>query len=527
MFEHLKAGSGNRTKERTRLWGTVAACLVLGTAIYGGKSGCAGDAEQRTPTAVEKRRELEKKAPAARELDRSPLLPLADRPGSGTDFDATALDYVVSEVRKGDLVREPWKKVTPAEALALDPKEAIGRTLETRGTIRRIDREERDLPHTPAGTGRLWAFALEGEDGKQIAVVHPGSSQEMDEGRPRAAIALPGSGQGPTLQEGAMVLVRGVYLQRRAGTIARVALDGPTPVLVGREYRFTEPPNPTLESPEQAAFGTIEDRFLKGMRSVDSEASRQIIQWAQSVGHEEIQRRIKSGEWKAQVWLGEEFGRWRKEMAAERDASQPDKREWAPAQRGKLFRTPGVFGDFLQEDWDQVPPNAQGIDRRWKLYLLSDYDGYLTVVFDSPFPVTAFPGITGRKQQRVMAYGIFVQAHTFEVKGKTKEGEIQSPYFVLMDLRPLDLPTGTPILQNPFFWTWVSLAVFGAVFFFVMSRIERKERTAMDAQHLRIRRRQRELGQSVGAPPPKGTKADAGTKEPSPPAGEGGPGSPP
>jgi hypothetical protein len=174
MFDQLKAErSGARPKERMRLWITVAACLVLGTAIYGGKSGCAGEPQRSTPVAVEEAARG-KAAPAPQELDRTPLLALAERTGSLDEFDPVALDYVVSSVRGGKHARAPWKVLRPADVATVDPAEAVGRTIETRGTVRLLDREERDLPGTPQGTGRLWAFSLEDEGGS-VVVVHPGS----------------------------------------------------------------------------------------------------------------------------------------------------------------------------------------------------------------------------------------------------------------------------------------------------------------------------------------------------------------
>jgi hypothetical protein len=527
MFDDLKAARPARSKEKTRLWVTVAACLVLGTAIYGGKMGCSAQPDRKVPVAVEeaaKEKEKEKAAPAV-ELDRTPLLPLAESGGPLDDFDGKALEYVTTAAEKDSLSRRPWKTATPAEILAADPKEAIGRMIETKGIVRNLDREEREFPGMPPGTGRLWAFSLEGPDGAQIAVVRRGSSHNsVDEQRPEAWMPLPGSGSGRKLKDGDLVMVRGIYLQRRTGTIARISLPGPTPVLVGREFRFTEDPNPPLENPSQASFSKIQDRFLKDMGSVESDAAKQIVQWAQKLGHAEIVRRIDSGEIPVEPWGRDEFAIWRREMAAEQDSRAPDRRTFAPAQRGKAFWMTGILQDFLQEDWDRLPPNAFGVDKRWKVYVLSDHHGYLPLVFDSPFPVTEFPGVAGLPKERVRMYGIYVQTHTFEV-GHTPEssrrGPVESPFFVLLDLRPLAFPGRTPILKNPFFWTWVSLGVFGVVFFLVLSRVEKKEKAAIDAQSLRIRRRQRELGQSPGAPKPKRKGSDPAPPPEEPPPGGG------
>src|SRR5437667_265933 len=75
---------------------------------------------------------------------------------------------------------------------------------------------------------RLWSFALEGADGKRIVVVHPGLGTNPAEDKPADAYH-PGTAPVP-LENGDLVRVRGIYLQRRTGTVGAVALGEPTPV---------------------------------------------------------------------------------------------------------------------------------------------------------------------------------------------------------------------------------------------------------------------------------------------------------
>ena len=126
--------------------------------------------------------------------------------------------------------------------------------------------------------------------------------------------------------------------------------------------------------------------------------------------------------------------------------------------------------------------------------------------FDSPYPIEAFrdvrPPKKGDAKQRVRVYGIFYKHYSFvpDSAGKRpdRDPEVTAPAFILLHIEP-DAPIrAAPLLENPFFWTWMSLLVFGSLFFFVMSRIERKESAAMHDQNLRIKRRQREVEAARG-----------------------------
>src|SRR5437764_1443410 len=81
--------------------------------------------------------------------------------------------------------------------------------------VRSIDREEYK-PVKALAVDRLWSFALEGADGKRIVVVHPGLGTNPAEDKPADAFH-PGTAPVP-LENGDLVRVRGIYLQRRTGT---------------------------------------------------------------------------------------------------------------------------------------------------------------------------------------------------------------------------------------------------------------------------------------------------------------------
>ena len=148
----------------------------------------------------------------------------------------------------------------------------------------------------------------------------------------------------------------------------------------------------------------------------------------------------------------------------------------------------------------------------------------------APFPLGAFPGVKSpaelrNARQRVRVYGVFAQTYSYRPRGASlrpeKDGEISLPYFVVLHVDPIPELGSTPLLQNPFFLVWISLAVFGAAFFLVMTRMERKESKVINEQALRIRRAGRDRRSAAAGSSPGGASA-AG-----PPPADGGPGRPP
>ncbi len=501
MFEKLQEERrGSRLKERRRLLVTVAGCLAVGTAIYGAQSGCTlGSTPPPLSQATSGADAAGKKKDTAAELDRAPLLAFHDLGTVVNDFDESALDYVVRAVLEGGFSRDAWKRLTPAEVNALDPGEGIGRTIEVRGVVKNLDRETRTVVE---GRDVLWSFALETEDGQRVVVIQPGKSTDLGDGRPEF---LP-KGSGRRLDDGLLIDAKGVYLQRRTGTIAGVVLGTPTAVLVGREYRTAIPPKPPVASLKDIDFDVVEDRFREEMRNVEgpNNPAWAVLQWAKTLGHDEIVRRLKAGELQVTGWYGNAFAQWRTEMAAEKKPSDPDRRQWIPAQRGKVFTTLGLTGEWVKEEWENIPENDRDVTQRWKLFLISHWDHWNSIRFDCPWPSSVFAGIKGYRKERLRVWGVFVQTWSYDVKGEEREGQVECPYFILLHVEPHPFPPGTPLTENPFFWTWVSLAVFGGAFFLVMSRVEKRESAAMREQNLRIRRRVREdaKGEHDEAPSP-------------------------
>ena len=186
---------------------------------------------------------------------------------------------------------------------------------------------------------------------------------------------------------------------------------------------------------------------------------------------------------------------------------------------GQVFTTTGILADYLQEDWDSVGANFYDVGVRWKYWIKSDFYANVLMMMDSAFPLSTFPGIPvpeagpARPRARVRHLRAQLLVHVgpeAAAERPDRPGEITVPYFLLLHMEP-DAPyRAAPLVENPFFWTWVSLAVFGALFFFVMSRVEKKEVAMIEETQKRIRKTSRG---SVYVPKPK-PAAPGGTPAP-------------
>ena len=517
MFEDLKARqSGFTAKEKTRLIVMVSAAALLGCTVLGLK-GCEPDTSSVLPQVGKKDAE-----PSPRDTGPVRLAVKTSGVALGT-FDKPSLDLVIREVRGGRLPREPQKRLTVAEVTALDPAEVAGISVETVGRLRSLEHES--YPDGPADVDQLWAFALEGDDGKSVVVVHPGSTQALGGGAPTDAYH-PGAAA-PLLKNGDFVRARGIYLQKRTGTVGAVALSEPTPVLVGREYRRTSEAKP-IERIDQADWADVHDRSNAETRAGDEDAQFQVLAWAQAKGHAAVAAMIEKKEIPVESWGLGRFLQWDKEIRGDEDQDLPDPRTMTLAARGKVFETTGALAYYAKEEWDTIPNNVGDVGARWKMWILSDWYHNAPIRFESPYPITDFAGIfpppeRALRRQRVRAFGVFYKNSTFtpgvvtDKPGAIPAGmktEVTLPSFILLHLEPRAPIVGAPYYENPFFWTWVSLVVFGAAFFFVMHRIEKRESTQMQDQSLRLRRRRRELDAARGGASPAGAE---------PPASEGAP----
>jgi hypothetical protein len=498
MFEDLKQQRGMTARERTRLFATVSLALVLGSVIFTTRS-CARAAAPPNPTipATEASRE-----PARRSLDTAPFSALRAAGGVAADLDAAVLDHVLHEIRTGEIELATRDPKTPAQVDALDPKMAAGTPVEVVGKVRLLDSERHESAVVP-GVDTLWAFALEGQDGAQVVVVHGGSSSAPQAGKPADAYRVGGVAT-DHLADGDLAAVRGVYLQKKdGGVVARVALGGSTAVVVGSEYRRlpTLVPSPPPESLSAIDWGEIEDRSIDESWSVEELAQYQVLAWAKARGRESIAADVRSGALPVRAYDRDAYRRWQADLDADRDGEPvPDPRTWTNEVRGKVFFLTGFVRHFNEEGWGTTPQNAYGIDHRWKVWLISDHHHHFGALpMHSPFPLTAFPGVTGKTNQRVKATAVFVKNHSWRPSADENR-ELTAPYFVLLDLEPFTAYRSSPFYENVFWYAGIGLLVFGALFYVVLIRGERKEATSMERHRIAIRQRAR--AHEAGKPPP-------------------------
>jgi hypothetical protein len=442
-------------------------------------------------------------------VDRARVIAAGDDAAAHQDasYERGALDYVLSLTRQ-PLAATP-EPITPEALAALPFADAAGRHFEVRG--RAVELVSQEF-HTE--TQRLWSLLLEGESGARVLVLKHGLAADPGEGRPRSV-----EQRAPDLvREGDFVGVRGLYLQRRVGTVGEIALPGPTPVLVAGVFRKLEPARPPITKPQEASWETVEDRFLMDTKRWDEPATFQILQWAGAVGHEKIAEDIASGALPWQAWDRDTFGTWGAEIKVT-SAEQP--RPFTEGARGKLWRLDAIVGQVAEEGWETVPSNPWGVDHLWVVDLLPEDYTYLGKSLAcrslSPFPPSAFPGLGGARNPRVFAYGFFVKNHTLTTQWKATGGEhnadLTSPMFVVVHMEAKPAPGGD---STTLWWVAASMALMGVVFYLTLIRSERKEASKMEAYRIGLRQRMRAKGQGHSAEPRGAPPKDA------PPAGEGG-----
>ena len=479
MFEDLKTERQRTVGTQNRLMVYVGALLVMGAAIAIA-AGLAGTSE--VPEKKPEEKEVQTPEAVRTPIDPSKL-PQADTDAVHAAYDRGGLDYLLPLVESDyspEAVRVPL-----AELVALPFAEARGRVFETWGTVRGIDREvwRRDEE-------RLWSVVVHDEQGNLAIVLKHGLGSDPREARPEDAISV----STEYVQEGDRLLVRGVYLQRRVGTVGGYPVKEPAPVLVATPapYAFRKLPEPAEAIPDLASAGWehVRDRNLRETQNLNEPALYQVIQWARRHGHEAIVEDIRTGRIPSQTWGQESFTPWGKEVAA----ADPDvPRPFTDGARGKLFGLYGYIGSFQRESWRTVPRWASSwdIDTFYVLDLIGDHWAHQGIRCISAWPLTAFDGVTGSRKQRVKVYGFFLKNHTY--KGpKVRDGkaaDVTMPMFVVVHVAPVvidDSPWMTVI--------WIvsaGLLLLVSLFYFVFVRGEQKEAARMEQRRLELRRKRR------------------------------------
>ncbi|MHC5010724.1 MAG: hypothetical protein ACYTG6_07190 [Planctomycetota bacterium] len=515
MFENLKSewqreAMGGRS--RLRLY--VAALLLLGAAIFGLYAAPDGDDEAaavltgRTPVTT-----LD--PPVSVDPAR---LPDDDDEARHARFHAEGLGYLLSIAERVAL--DDVRRLTPEALAALPFAEARGGVFEVSGLVDAVESQV-----YPDDDGRLWSIVLSDAGGAQVVVLRQARASEFREGHPDDAL----EGSTELIEVGDRLLARGVYLQRRTGTIGSTILRDPMPVLVAtpprRAFRKLADPAAPIADLAEADWDAIADRFLADTKNLDEPALFQVLQWARRRGHEQILADIRSGALPSEHWDQDTFvTRWELEVDATTD---DEPRSFTEGARGRLFWTEGLLGNYVINGWEATPRIASrwDIGEIYLVDLISDHYGNVALRMFTPFPLDSFPGVTTTKAERLRIYGLFLKNHTYETRRPAAEGEevnlVTVPFFIALHIEVDELE------ESPYrFLIWIisgAILVLAVLFYVVLIRGERKEADRMQAYRrgLRQRIRARAAGKEVQEAP-RPTEADEA--EPPPPEDEAGDG---
>jgi hypothetical protein len=429
-----------RSLGSTRLIVALAIAVALGAAAYlYVQARPSAPLRPRQPLTV-----IDPVRGAAEIPDLGPVAALRTSGGDPRTFEKAALDHILAVVASGKLPRRGGQVLSLEAAAALDPHVAAGQLIETVGFVKSLDREKFESAANPSWD-QLWSFELGGESGApagsagsggRIVVIDPGDSRKLG-GEPPSNATPEGTTPQP-IKNGDRVRVRGVYVQRRTGGVGALNLDGPTAVLVGREYRVTaQGVLPPPEKLDEIAFKDVEDRFAGQTYDVADPVHWQLLAWARARGPAAIANDLSSGVLQATPWESSQFLRWKRELESDKGPSTPDDRPWTISRRGHVYALTGHLGEVASEDWADVPANPYDIDGRHVFWLLSDsYGGYALIPFYSAFGLDSFssvPAPTHGKGDltRVRVFGMFVRNYTYTLPGQERQ-EITVPSFQLL-----------------------------------------------------------------------------------------------
>jgi hypothetical protein len=295
--------------------------------------------------------------------------------------------------------------------------------------------------------------------------------------------------------------VRGAYVQRRTGTIGSIALTDPTPVLLAIAFRrLVVPAALPIDEPNEASWDEIDDILTAGSERLDDVALYQMILWARTKGQPWFRKLIDEHPEGVEDWGRETFAEvWSKEIESG-NRMPPGPRPFTEGARGRLFRTSGLVGKVLREDWDALRPNQWGVHTYEYVYLWSDYYGNKVLRCISPFPFESY-GLEGWKplNERVWLYGYFIKTHTFDLQFADPEGgsnqKLSMPLFVVVDIRPF--PTGKRYQPgSTFAWVLGGGVVGLGLMFWLLMRRDRNEEEHLRSQ--RVERSKRRGGAPAG-----------------------------
>ncbi len=480
MLDHLKSEEQRTGGAQTRLRMYMAVLLLLGAVVFGiSQTSGKKKGPEQLPTAPVNPAAVEEKP----RIDRAKL-PATDDASTQSGWATSALEYLRGIV-EGDFTTEA-RLLSIAQLDALPFAEARGGVFEVEGTVEAL--VEREFGR---GSGRLWAVLLEDGAGGRAIVLKFGFASDPLGGRPEEAQRM----STELVAVGQRIIARGIYVQRRVGTVGTAILRDPVPVLVATPpayafRRIAERAAP-IESPDEADWEDVDDRYLEDTTHYDDTALYQMLAWARAKGHDAIAAGIKDGEMPSTLWNQDTFVTWSDEIMSD-DASAP--RPFTEAARGKLFRTRGLVANFVRDGWDAVPIKGSeyGVNDFHVFDVQSDHYGNAVIRTISAFPVSDYAGVGVKPGQHVTIYGYFLKNHTYETRIPREGGGAALrtlPLFVVVHAEPVK---ETESQYQKLIWGVTGLiTLLALLFYFVLIRGERKEAARMETYRTNLRRRRR------------------------------------
>jgi hypothetical protein len=502
MLDHLKKDRqvGFGAQERVRLALYVAALLALGGFIVISATGHSKPArapEEPDPAAA--------KAEPVAVLDPATLNALVVASGAEPErFSPAGIEYLRTfalEGRWGDV----QERLAPRALAARDPTGMRGRVFEVVGRVVDVSRET----YRPPGESRdqrLWSVVLEGPEGGTMVALEHSLASEQDEGPP--ADTKPPLVSRDRIAVGQQVIVRGVYLQRRTGTIGQIVLREPTPVLFSSAFRIEFPlaeRRPPISSIADALWSDIEDRLNRQSRRWDEDALFEVVQWARTQGPEACRRAVLEGEIEWQRWERARFETWKKEVP-----TTEGERPFTDNARGSVFRVSGIIGEVLKFGWERVTRNAWGVDEIHAISLLSDHYRNVALRLILPFPISDYPGVAGERAEHVRVYGVYLKNYTYDTRHQRPDGSernqpITVPMFVVLHMEPFPIEDAGRGMRTLMYWIAGAMVLFGLLFYLVLIRGGQKQAERMEAHRWALRKRARaSLTGKPGQAPPAG-----------------------
>ncbi len=532
MLDHLKKErqAGLHRQEKIRLSLYVAGMVVLGAAIFADhamrdkrtdegadtrvETGTSPDGDGASDnTAVGGTNAKDSASPVA--IDRAKLAQRVEASGDAPFRYASGAIAFLND-QPGWYPR-PERQLTPAEFITLtktssqndDSNALVGRTFDIVGNVIDRTREVFRRPDAPKGDARLWSLVIEGEDGTLAASVSVGNESDVGHGAPLDTVGPHRVAE--TIMPGHDVVLRGTFLQMRTGTIGETILRGTTPVFFLHRARIAYPPKRAAETIlelDHASWEDVRDRKMKDSVKLLENAVFQTIRWARSEGYTKIHEGIKSKTIPWTPWEGDTFDRWMKEIDVDEKADRP----FTEAARGKLFRVTGMLADWTQEGWETVPRNPWQIDGFDMVTILSDHYMHLAIPTVMAFRGQELPNFTGKRQDHVALYGVFVKNYSYKTRFRSKRGGTHMytvPLFVVLDAHPVVYSKDRG-LSNIMVWIAAGMVLFALLFFLVIVPSGARQQKRMEAHRMALRRRARAAGQGkvAGTPPESPTKPD-------------------